>query len=310
MDQMAPQASLINNPVSRPANYREFRETYAKEIAARLPLRKVTGRQTPFVVAICHQKGGVAKTTTASSLGASLAEQNQKTLLLDLDPSGNLTNGLGFSPARMSRSAADILLGNDTLANICQTTPIPRLYLAPSNPEMVTVARFLNLRPKYEFLLRDSMEEHPNYNSQGYDFVLIDCPPTLGPLTIAALTAANMALIPTQCEYYSLQALDGIFKAIASVRAKSNPRLHYRLLVTMFDRRGLLHTRVLDMLRERFREVLFKHMIGFDSKLRESQLVGLPVIAHAPRTRAAIQYRLLAGELYNSIASQAASEPA
>lgn len=272
---------------------------HVQHAADQMPLHQVTGLSVPYVIAVCHQKGGVAKTTTVSSLGAALAEQNQRTLLIDLDPSGNLTYGLGFSPASVSRSAADILLGNESLESLRQFTPVKGLDIIPSSSEMATVARFLNLRPNFENLLRRSLEQKVNGNLAIYDFVLIDCPPTLGALTVTALTAARMALIPTQCEYYSLQALEGIFKTIASVRTNFNPDLFYRLLVTMYDRRGHLHTRVLAMLRERFASQLFENMIGFDSKLRESQLVGLPVTAHAPRTRAALQYRLLAGELYH-----------
>ena len=265
--------------------------------------------RTPYVIAICHQKGGVAKTTTVSSLGAALAELNQRTLLIDLDPSGNLTTGFGLSPIEISKSAADILLGNEALDSICRTTMVRGLDIAPSNQEMLTVSRFLNVRPKYEFLLRNSLEQLSKIGRSRYDFVLIDCPPTLGALTVTALTAAQLAMIPTPCEYYSLQALDGIFKTIAGVRSKTNAQLRYRLLVTMYDRRGLLHTRVLETLRSRFAAVLFDTMIGFDSKLRESQLVGAPVTVHAPRTRATLQYRTLAIELFNHVTSEIVSRP-
>jgi chromosome partitioning protein len=299
------QPTTLENRLPRkafmPGNTEVF---YSKQVTSLVPLHRAASKAVPYVIAVCHQKGGVAKTTTVSSLGAALAGQNQRTLLVDLDPSGNLTHGMGFSPGLVSRSAADILLGNETLYSIRQATSVDGLDIVPSNDEMVTVARFLNLRPKYEHLLSSCLSQPVKSVGQAYDFVLIDCPPALGPLTITALTAARMALIPTQCEYYSLQALDGIFKTIASVRSNFNHDLHYRMLVTMFDRRGLLHTRVLGMLRERFRDVLFENMIGFDSKLRESQLVGLPVTAHAPRARAALQYRLLAGELYRDVSSQ------
>lgn len=287
--------------------YGDTASIYPRQPTFQPMLRQETSFREPYVIAVCHQKGGVAKTTTVSSLGAALAEQKHRTLLIDLDPSGNLTHGLGFSPSRVARSAADILLGNERLETIRQATPVRGLDLIPSNGEMVTVARFLNLRPKYEHLLRDCLSQPAGRSGLAYDFVLIDCPPALGALTVTALSAAHMALIPTQCEYYSIQALDGIFKTIASVRANFNPQIYYRLLVTMYDRRGLLHTRVLSMLRERFGDVLFEQMIGFDSKLRESQLVGLPVTAHAPRTRAALQYRLLAGELYGDISSQSST---
>lgn len=279
-----------------------------QEKLKRPALRQITENSPPYVIAICHQKGGVAKTTTASALGAALAMLGQKTLLIDLDPSGNLTCGFGFSPDRINFSAADILLGNETLERICLPTSVPGLDIAPSNPEMTTVSRFLNLRPRFEHLLQNSLQSYQKDGLGGYDFVLIDCPPTLGALTVTALTAAQLALIPTQCEYYSLQALDGVFKAIANVRARTNPRLEYRLLVTMFDRRGLLHTRVLAMLRQRFNQQMFDTIIGFDSKLRECQLAGAPILLHAPKTRAAHQYLALALELYQNVRDELAPQ--
>jgi chromosome partitioning protein len=253
-----------------------------------------------YRIAVCHQKGGVAKTTTVSSLGASFAERGWRTLLIDLDPAGNLTTGLGFSPARAQKSAADVLLGTDTLKSVIQPTMVAGLDLVPSNADMLTVSRFLYLRPQYEKLLRNCFEQ----DSPGdYQFVVMDCPPTLGPLAVTALSAADLALIPTQCEYYSLQALEGVFGVIKNARAKANPQLIYRILVTMYDRRGLLHTRVLGHIQERLSGALLETMIGFDSKLRESQMFGVPVTIHASGTRAAYQYRALAAEIYNGFYS-------
>jgi chromosome partitioning protein len=131
-----------------------------------------------------------------------------------------------------------------------------------------------------------------------YDAVIIDCPPQLGPLTIGALTAADLVIVPFQCEYFAVQALDNVLRMVQVIRNRTNPDLQYRMLVTMFDRRGKLHTNVLEKVRERFAASLFTTMIGVDSKLRESQLVGLPVVMHAPRTRAAVQYRALAQEVF------------
>lgn len=264
----------------------------------------------PFIIAVCHQKGGVAKTTTVSALGASLVELGHRTLLIDLDPSGNLTSGLSISPARMHKSAADLLLGNEPIHAILQTTLMPGLDLVPSNPAMRTVSRFLYLRPRYETLLKSGFDAMHNSPLPPYRFILMDCPPTLGPLTITALTAAHLVIIPTQCEYYSLQALEAVFKLIATVRAETNPGLRFRLLITMFDRRGSLHSRILEMVQERYAHALFETMIGFDSKLRESQLVGVPVIRHAPGTRASQQYRLLAEELCAYAQTQVLPQPA
>jgi len=266
--------------------------------------------KSPYVIAVCHQKGGVAKTTTVSALGATLAEHGQRVLLVDLDPSGNLTSGLGLSPLKMRKSAADILLGNEGLTSVRQQTVMPGLDIVPSNTEMRTVSRFLYLRPKYEYVLQSCFDQHANNGLSTYDYVMMDCPPTLGPLTIAALTASNLVIVPTQCEYYSLQALEAVFKVIATVRAETNPALHFRLLITMFDRRGSLHARILELVRQRYAPALFETMIGFDSKLRESQLMGLPVVLHAPGTRATEQYRALAEELCAYVQSKKVPQPA
>jgi chromosome partitioning protein len=248
----------------------------------------------PYVIALSHQKGGVAKTTTASALGATLVEMGYRVLLIDLDPSANLTAGLGFNPAQMPKSMADILLGNETLQMVYRSTSLPGLDIIPSNSDMMTAARLLQVRAQYEELLRQSL----NRNGDNlHDFICIDCPPSLGPLTLSAMTAAKLVVIPTQCEYYAIQALSGIFKTINLVRSKYNPNLKYRLLVTMFDLRGNLHSQVLKKMKEHYAGSLFNTKIGFDSKLRASQVEGVPVTVFAPTTRAVQQYRSLAKEI-------------
>lgn len=248
----------------------------------------------PYVIAMSHQKGGVAKTTTASALGATLVEQGNRVLLVDLDPSANLTAGLGFNPTQMPKSMADILLGNETLQMVYRSTSLPGLDIIPSNPDMVTAARLLQVRSQHEELLRQCLTRN---GTELHDFICIDCPPSLGPLTLSALTASDLVIIPTQCEYYAIQALSGIFKTINFVRSKYNPGLKYRLLVTMFDLRGNLHSQVLKKMKEHYAGALFNTKIGFDSKLRASQVEGLPVTIFAPSTRATQQYRSLAKEM-------------
>jgi chromosome partitioning protein len=264
----------------------------------------------PFVITVCHQKGGVAKTTTVSALGASMAEAEYRTLVIDLDPSTNLTTGLGLNPAKVNKSAADILLGNEPIANVCRPTDMTYLDIVPSNADMGTVSRFLYLRKRYEFLIKENLDQMTLDGFRIYDFVIIDCPPSLDSITTTALTAANMAIIPTQCEYYSIQALNGVFRAVKNTRERTNPSLRYRILVTMFDRRGKLHTRIYEHFKQRFSDAILNTVIGFDSKLRESQMLGVPVIVHAPKTRAAQQYRSLSSELYAYVQTQSVPQPA
>jgi len=249
----------------------------------------------PYVIAICHQKGGVAKTTTALSLAAWLANSGeQRVLLIDLDPSANLTTGFGINPGSVDRSAADVLLGNDTLSMVTRPSGTPGLDVVASNRDMRKVAQFLTVRPNFEDLIRDNISTNGISN---YHFVVMDCPPTVGALTISALAAADLAIIPTQCEYFSIQALNGVFKMIDKVRRELNPKLCYRLLVTMFDRRGNLHSQIYEKLQTHYADVLLDTVIGFDSKFRASQVAGIPITEFAANTRGAKQYQDLAKEI-------------
>lgn len=255
----------------------------------------------PYIISLCHQKGGVAKTTTTLSLGNCFAEQQFETLMIDLDPQANLTSALGMDPDDIRHSAADVLLGNSTLLQVSRETGLPGLDIVPANADMLTASRFLYLRPNYEYLLRDHLIQEA---LEFYDVVLIDCPPALGPLTLNALTAANMAIIPTQCEFFSMQALNNIFKLINVVWSKTNPKLSFRILVTMFDRRGTLHGRVLKQLQQNFSHSMLETIIGVDSKLRESQLAGTMIGKYAHSSRGFQQYCALAKELEQYVRQQ------
>ena len=273
----------------------------------------VIGQKAPYIIAVCHQKGGVAKTTTVSVLATIFAMEGHHSLAVDLDPTGNLTASFGLNSTngggyrRSARSAADILLGNAALKSVCIPTQVDGLDVIPSNVELSTVSRFLPRRPHYEYLLRNCLL---GQGPENYEYMLLDCPPSGAPLTLSALTAANLAIIPIQCEYYSLQALDAMFKTIHHVRTTTNPMLSFRLLVVMYDLRGTLHTRVLELLRGRYAGAMFETVIGFDSKLRESQLAGIPIPLFASRSRAAGQYQTLARELYAYVEKQTLPEPA
>jgi len=247
-----------------------------------------------YVIAVCHQKGGVAKTTTTLSLGACLVERGIETLVIDLDPQANLTSGLGLDPEAAQHTLADVLQGEIGLQQVWMESNLPGLDIVPSNSSMVTIGRQLYQMPEYEFRLRRELEAHA---AEEYQVVLLDCPPSVGSLTINALTAADLLIIPTQCEYYSIQALTDIFELVNVIRDRTNPDLSYRLLVTMFDGRGNFHSQMLEQMREFFKEGLLETTIGFDTKLREAQLFGRPITIHATHSRSASQYRQLAEEL-------------
>jgi chromosome partitioning protein len=246
-----------------------------------------------YIIAIANEKGGVAKTTTSVSLGATLAEMNKKVLIIDLDAQANLSIAVGIENEKASLTISKGLLEAVPLASMVIPTSYNNLFLVPSNHEMGLAERFLSLQPNYEFTLRTLVE---GLKSE-YDFVLLDCPPFLGVVTLNALVASNMLLIPTQAEYFSIYALRNLMNWVKRIRAQFNPELVYRLLLTMYDRRNRIHRILAQQLQDNFTTGMLKTVIETDTKLRESPLAGIPIILHAPKSRAAQQYRALAQEI-------------
>jgi chromosome partitioning protein len=252
----------------------------------------------PRLIAIANQKGGVAKTTTCLSLGASLATQGQSVLLIDLDPQAHLTLSLGLKANQLRHTVKDALLGHASLVSITHETDVPLLDLAPSSQELSVVDRLLYGRPNYEYLLKNRL----GATDDGYyDVILVDCPPSLGTLMLNALTAAELLIVPTQCEYYASRSLRHVLELVRLVREKTNPMLAYRVLITMFDRRNKISHMVREQLERVLSDALLGTIIEVDTKLRESPLRCLPITSYAPRTRAARQYVALAKELMNHV---------
>jgi chromosome partitioning protein len=244
------------------------------------------------VITIANEKGGVAKTTTAVSLGAALAQGGQQVLVVDLDPQANLTLSLGIKPKSVHRTITDILLGNQDINSVSQETGVPGMFVAPSNQDLNMAERYLTVRDGYEFILRGALA-----NTSSHDFIVIDCPPALGPVTHSALVAANLLIIPTQCEFFSANALRDMLNMIRSVRQNSNPQLHYRVLMTMVDLRNRMHRSLLEQIHKAFGTAVFKTIIQTDTRLRESPLFSQPITVYAPSSRGAIQYNALAKEV-------------
>lgn len=247
-------------------------------------------------VAVSNQKGGVAKTTTCLSLGACLTEMGQVVLLVDLDPQANLTLSMGLKPSELHRTAGDALLGNTSLVSVSRESSVYGLDIIPANQGLAVLEKALYGRPGFQFRLKNGLDA---MNENFYDFVLIDCPPSLGTLTLNAITAAELIIVPIQCEYYAARTLHQFVKLIQRVRERTNPRLRYRVLATMYDQRNKICRVMLDRMQRGLSDVLFKTIIEVDTKLRESPMFGQPITLYAPKTRGAQQYRALAKELLN-----------
>lgn len=246
------------------------------------------------VIAVTNQKGGVGKTTTAVNLAASLAEAGRNVLLVDLDPQGNATMGSGVDKDSLRVSVCDVLLGDAPVEETVVTGLDARYDLIPSNSDLTAAEVTLKNLPRFESRLRDALRV---FESQ-YDFVLIDCPPSLSVLTINALTAANFVFVPMQCEYYALEGLTALMETIEGVRANINSTLEIEGLVrTMYDPRNNLATDVSEQLVSHFGERVYQTVIPRNVRLAEAPSYGMPAILYDRGSRGAQAYILLAQEM-------------
>lgn len=246
------------------------------------------------IIAISNEKGGVAKTTSTLSLGAALAELGYRILLIDLDPQANLTLALGLEPVEATINSSHVIIESLALRQAIRTTETENIDLIPCNAKIETAEQFLPLRTGYAGILKHAIETAQPLK---YDYILLDCPPALGAITLNALTASTLVIIPTQAEYFSAYALRNMMSIIRRVRDDSNPSLAYRILVTLLDRRNRTHRNIHEQLRATFGEGVFTTTIETDTKLRESPLVGQPITTYRPNSRGSMQYRILAQEL-------------
>lgn len=245
-------------------------------------------------IAISSQKGGVAKTTTSLSLGACLAERGRSVLLVDLDPQANLTQSLGFNPDQLKRMIGDALLDQVNLISVSRESSVYNLDLAPANQGLLVLDKVLYGRQGYEYRLKTQLS---TIDGSYYDIVIFDCPPSFGTLTINALTAADLLIIPVPCEFYSARSLRAYLDLVRLVNHNSNPALTCRLLITMFDGRSRVSRILLDQLQKAYGASLFDTVIPLDVRLRESPIFGKPITHYAPDARGAQGYRALTAEL-------------
>jgi chromosome partitioning protein len=249
---------------------------------------------TTPIIAVVNQKGGVGKTTTAINLGAALAEVGHPTLLVDLDPQANSTSGLGLDPARARRSVYHLLTGEATIEQVVQPTGTDGLTLVPSHIDLAGAEIELASAHERESLLRKALASTP----VGVQIVIIDCPPSLGLLTLNALVAATSMLIPTQCEYFALEGLRHLMYTHQLVRSRLNPRLAIAgILMTQFDARTTLAWDVLQSVRRSHPHHVLETLIPRNVRLSEAPSHGKSVIEYDPTCRGAAAYRALAKEL-------------
>lgn len=246
------------------------------------------------VIAIANQKGGVGKTTTAVNLSACMAELGKKVLLVDLDPQGNSTSGLGFNKAQIKQCAYDVLVTDVPVESVILTTKVPNLSLLPATIQLAGAEIELVSVLSRENRLKRSLDKI-KYN---YDYVMIDCPPSLGLLTINALTAANSVLIPIQCEFYALEGLSQLMNTIALVQKNLNPPLTLEgVVLTMFDARTNLSIQVVDEVKNHLRHKVYQTIIPRNVRLSEAPSHGLPVMLYDPKSKGTEVYFDLAKEV-------------
>ena len=248
------------------------------------------------IIAIANQKGGVGKTTTAINLSSCLAEAGKKVLTIDLDPQGNMTSGLGVDKNELENTVYELMLDECSIKESMADTVVEGMKIIPSNVNLAGAEiELLGINEK-EYILKNAVD----YIRDDYDFIIIDCPPSLNMLTINALTAATSVLVPIQCEYYALEGLSQLIHTIDLVRDRLNKRLKIEGVVfTMYDARTNLSLQVVENVKENLNQNIYKTIIPRNVRLAEAPSYGQPITIYDPRSAGAESYRLLAEEVLN-----------
>lgn len=251
----------------------------------------------PRILAVVNQKGGVGKTTTAINLAAAFVECGARVLLVDLDPQGNASTGLGVAPAQRKLSTFDLLVDEVSIGEVVQETTISGLFLCPASSDLSSADIELVSREKRSFLLHDALRQ-PDVSAFNLDYILIDCPPSLNVLTVNGLVASHAVLVPLQTEFFALEGLSQLMLTIREVRQAANPALRIEgVLLTMHDLRNRLAQQVEHDARDALGELVFKTTIPRNVRVSEAPSYAQPVLSYDAASRGAVAYRALAKEI-------------